>query len=107
MAKVKIGSDFEAFMDVVAEKARQEGPQAVAELDALHEYYGLVADLIQLRRRRAMTQKELEKATGIPQAEISRIESGNANPTLSTLRTLVRAMGGEIRIQEKAVASSR
>jgi predicted transcriptional regulator len=51
-----------------------------------------------------LTQRELEEAAGIPQAEISRIESGKANPTLSTLRTLVRAMGGEIRIQEKAVS---
>ena len=42
--------------------------------------------------------------TGIPQSEISRIESGHANPTLATLRKLVRALGGEIRIIEKESA---
>lgn len=86
-----------------------EGPPAVAEMEALHEYYGLVGELIQLRRHRQMTQKQLEKVTGIPQSEISRIESGHANPTLATLRVLVRALGGEIQIVEKGepVAADR
>jgi XRE family transcriptional regulator, regulator of sulfur utilization len=63
-------------------------------------------DLIKLRRNRGLTQKQLDKMTGIPQSEISRIESGRANPTLATLRTLVRALGGEIRIMEKPDLSS-
>jgi predicted transcriptional regulator len=44
---------------------------------------------------------QLEMVTGIPQSEITRIKSGHANPTLATLRILVRALGGEIRIVEK------
>jgi predicted transcriptional regulator len=48
-----------------------------------------------------MTQKQLEHLTKIPQSEISRMESGHANPTLATLKTLVRALGGEIRIVDK------
>lgn len=101
MPKVSIGSDFEAFYREIEKQAHRDGPAAVAELDELREYYGLVAQLIHLRRARNMTQKQLEAATGIPQAEISRIESGRANPTLATLRTLVRAMGGKIQIVEK------
>ncbi len=101
MSKFGTGGDFAALMDELEREARAEGPAAVAEMEALHEYYGLVSELIHLRRHRQMTQKQLEKVTGIPQSEISRIESGNANPTLATLRTLVRALGGEIRIVEK------
>jgi predicted nucleic acid-binding protein/DNA-binding XRE family transcriptional regulator len=63
-------------------------------------------DLLKLRRHRGLTQKQLDRMTGIPQSEISRIESGRANPTLATLRTLVRALGGEIRIMEKPDLSS-
>ncbi len=100
------GDDFIAFMEDLEREAREEGPSAVAEMEALHEYYGLISDLIKLRRHRQMTQKQLEKATGIPQSEISRIESGHANPTLATLRTLVRALGGDIRIVEQQEAVS-
>jgi DNA-binding XRE family transcriptional regulator len=101
MSKLGTGGDFAAFMDDLEREAREEGPAAVAEMDALHEYYGLVSELIKLRRHRQLTQKQLEKVTGIPQSEISRIESGHANPTLATLRVLVRALGGEIRIVDK------
>lgn len=101
MSKLGTGGDFTAFMEDLEREAREEGPAAVAEMEALHEYYGLVSDLIKLRRRRQITQKQLERVTGIPQSEISRIESGHANPTLATLRTLVRALGGDIRIIER------
>jgi DNA-binding XRE family transcriptional regulator len=62
--------------------------------------------IAQGRTRRQMTQRQVEKATGIPQSEISRIESGRANPTLATLRTRVRSLGGEIRIVERPEAAS-
>jgi transcriptional regulator with XRE-family HTH domain len=93
-------------MEDLEREAREEGPAAIAEMEALHEYYGLTAALIQLRRRRNMTQAQLERATGIAQSEISRIESGHANPTLATLRALVRALGGEIRIVDRRVPLS-
>jgi DNA-binding XRE family transcriptional regulator len=101
MSELSASGDFTAFMEDLEREARGEGPAAVAEMEALHEYYGLISELINLRRHRQLTQKQLEKATGIPQSEISRIESGRANPTLATLRTLVRALGGEIRIVER------
>jgi transcriptional regulator with XRE-family HTH domain len=40
-----------------------------------------------------MTQPELAKASGIQQAEISRIETGRANPTIDTVTRLTRALG--------------
>jgi DNA-binding XRE family transcriptional regulator len=101
MSSFGSGGNFAAFMDDLEREAREEGSAAVAELEALHEYFGLIGELIKLRRARRLTQKQLETLTGIPQSEISRIESGRANPTLATLRTLVRAPGGEIRIVER------
>jgi ribosome-binding protein aMBF1 (putative translation factor) len=101
MREFGTGGDFAAFMEDLEREAQEAGPAAVAEMEALHEYYRLVGDLIKLRRHRGLTQKQLDRMTGIPQSEISRIESGRANPTLATLRTLVRALGGEIRIVEK------
>ncbi|MGI6033787.1 MAG: helix-turn-helix domain-containing protein [Coriobacteriales bacterium] len=45
------------------------------------------------RRAAGMTQAELAAKTGIQQAQISRIEHGNGNPTLGTLETLARGVG--------------
>ena len=45
-------------------------------------------ELKYLRRKLDVTQKELSDAIGIPQATISRIESGKGNPTYSTVKKI-------------------
>lgn len=45
-----------------------------------------------------LTQTELSRKSGVPQETISRIERGRANPTMSTLEKLVRAMGTKINL---------
>jgi transcriptional regulator with XRE-family HTH domain len=40
-----------------------------------------------------MTQRDLAQASGIGQAEISRIEGGQSNPTVQTLHALGRPLG--------------
>jgi transcriptional regulator with XRE-family HTH domain len=45
------------------------------------------------RRRRFMTQEELAEAAGFTPSTISRIESGNAEPRLSTIKRLAAALG--------------
>ena len=46
-----------------------------------------------------LTQKELSKITGINQADISKLENGTRNPTVSLLKRLAEGMGMELRIQ--------
>jgi transcriptional regulator with XRE-family HTH domain len=48
------------------------------------------------RRRAGLTQRELAKRSGIPQPSISRIERGQASPTVDTLERLLRASGQEL-----------
>ncbi|MCI9565809.1 MAG: helix-turn-helix transcriptional regulator [Eubacterium sp.] len=43
-----------------------------------------------------MTQRELSQKTGIAQGDISKIENGNANPSLETIDRLIKGMNGEI-----------
>lgn len=50
------------------------------------------------RSRSGMSQKQLSAATGIDQADISRIERGLANPAVSTLERIARALGGQLTI---------
>lgn len=45
-----------------------------------------------------MSQKQLAELTGIDQSDISKIERGVANPSVSTLERIARALGGQLAI---------
>lgn len=89
---------FDDFMQELEEETRRAGPAAVAHAEALKAQFKLATELILLRKRRRLTQRQLSARTGIQQSEISRIEGGRANPTAATLAALARALGGELRI---------
>ena len=52
-----------------------------------------------------MSQKQLAAATGIDQSDISKIERGIANPSVSTLERIAKALGGQLAIQIAIPAS--
>jgi transcriptional regulator with XRE-family HTH domain len=55
------------------------------------------ADLIREARLRAgLTQRELGQRVGRPQSQIARWERGRVEPSLETLRKLIRACGLEL-----------
>ena len=51
------------------------------------------------RKGGGLTQKELSERTGIAQADISKLENGNANPSLRTLQRLAAGMGMQVKIE--------
>ena len=59
----------------------------------------LAENLTRAREVAGMTQKQLSESTGIYQADISKIERGLANPSLSTLKRLADGMGLKLRIE--------
>ncbi|MFY0633652.1 MAG: helix-turn-helix transcriptional regulator [Vannielia sp.] len=56
--------------------------------------------LARLRKERGLTQAQLADAAGINQATISKIERGEANPTLSMLRKITEALAADDEITE-------
>jgi DNA-binding XRE family transcriptional regulator len=56
----------------------------------------MIRALIQARNETGLTQKELSNRTGIGQAILSRIENGNANPSLRTLERIAKGLGKEL-----------
>ncbi len=70
----------------------------MAELDALRLHFSFAQQLAARRRALHLTQQPLAAMTGIDQAEISRIERGQANPTTATLGTLTRALRVSVRL---------
>ncbi len=67
--------------------------------DNLEPEFQLVDAILTARKERSLTQKELSELTGITQTDISKIENGNANPSLATLKRLAKGLGKEIRIE--------
>ena len=55
--------------------------------------------LRELREEQGLTQKQLSDKVGIYQADISKIERGLANPSVSTLKRLADGLDVELRIE--------
>jgi XRE family transcriptional regulator, regulator of sulfur utilization len=54
--------------------------------------FGLGEQLAASRIAQGLSQTELAARAGVPQADISRIERGKGNPTLSTLERVLNAL---------------
>ena len=79
----------------VLEKNR-EVREALAENEA---EYKIIEEIIAARQERHLTQKELAELVGTRQSNISRLESGNYNPTLEFLNKIARAVGKELEVR--------
>ena len=64
-----------------------------AEWDALEPEEQIVRAIIEGREENHLTQEQLADVTGIHQTNISKLESGTANPSLRTLKRLAAGMG--------------
>ncbi len=75
-----------------------ECPEVKEEYDALGPQYEIIRAEIKSRKAAGMTQKELAERMGTAQANISRFESGNYNPTLAFLQKMARSLGKTLKI---------
>ena len=69
------------------------------EYEALSPEYEIAKMLIACRSSGNLTQKQLSELTGIDQADISKIENGNANPSIKTLTRIASAMDMNLKIE--------
>ena len=58
----------------------------------------IIDSLIEQRRSKGMTQKELAKASSFTQSVIARLESKKATPQLDTLLKVASALGCDIAV---------
>ena len=87
------------FKDFLAEQLKD--PEIRAEYDALEPEFSLMQAMIDARKSSGLTQKKLSERTGIAQSDISKLESGNGNPSLRTLERLAKGMGMRVQIEFK------
>ena len=92
------------FQDFLAEQLKDD--EVKAEYDALEPEFSIIQAIIDARKSAGLTQKQLSERTGIAQSDISKLEGGNANPSLKTLRRLANGMGMQLKLEFVPIAHS-
>lgn len=59
----------------------------------------IIDALIEARKSKKITQKQLSEITGIAQGDISKLENGSANPSVKTLQRLANGLGMMLKIE--------
>lgn len=86
------------FTDHLARSKRADTMEDAAERELFAAAINLGLQFRDARAERGLTQVALAKLSGIPQADISRIERGAGNPTETTLQRLALALGCRVEL---------
>lgn len=88
-----MGKNFRASLN-----EQLKNPEFKKEWDNLEVEFQIIKAIMDGRNEKHMTQKQLSSITGISQGDISKIENGNANPSIHTLKRIANALDKEIRL---------
>lgn len=86
--------DFQKYLDEQLNDAEFR-----KEWESLEPEFTIMQAIINARNSAGLTQKELSVRSGISQGDISKLENGNANPSVKTLKRLAAAMGKTLKIE--------
>ncbi len=86
-----------ALNDFIEEQLQD--PVFKEKYDALEPEFMVMQAMIDARKEKGMTQQELAAATGISQADISRLEHGTGNPSIKTLQRVAKALQMALKIE--------
>jgi len=89
-----MGQKFDDFLE-----EQLQNPEFKKEYEALQPERAVIQAIIDARQFRGLTQKDLSTITGIAQGDISKLERGNANPSIRTLQRLADAMNMTLKIE--------
>ena len=70
-------------------------PEEIAESDLR---VALITALVEARKERGLSQRDLEAISSVKQPQIARMESGDTNPQLDTVLKVLAAMGKTLAI---------
>lgn len=86
-------SDFRDHLErsLEGDEFRKEWESQAAEREVMRK-------IVEARIAEGMTQAELAKACGMKQANLSRLENGNGNPSVATLQKIAHGLGRKLEI---------
>lgn len=76
-----------------------QDPEFKKEYESLQPEMDITRAILNARIQAGLTQVQLSEKSGISQADISRLERGTRNPSLSLLKRLAEAMDATLRIE--------
>ena len=76
-------------------------PETYKEYKQLEPKYEIINQIIKARIEQDLTQEELARRIGTRQSNISRLESGEYNPSLQFLKKIASGLGKELHISFK------
>ncbi|HAT98138.1 MAG: helix-turn-helix transcriptional regulator [Acidaminococcaceae bacterium] len=76
-----------------------QDPEFKKEYESLQPEMDITRAILNARIQAGLTQIQLSEKSGISQADISRLERGTRNPSLSLLKRLAEAMDATLRIE--------
>ena len=82
-------------------------PKVRQEYEALEPEFRLIRDVLLRRSELNLSQVQLAKLVGTRQPAISRLERGDGNITISTLRRVADALNADLEISLKARSRSK
>ena len=74
-------------------------PEVKREYERLAPRYAVISELIAARLKNGITQKELGQKLHTKQSVISRLESGNTNPSIGFLEKIASVMGHKLIVE--------
>ncbi len=89
-----MGTKFNDFLE-----EQLKDPEFRKEYEELQPEHAIVQALIDARKASGLTQRDLSERTGIAQGDISKLERGNANPSIRTLQRLASGMGMVVKVE--------
>ena len=92
--------DFQRYLD-----KQLENPEFRKEWESLEPECAIMQALIDARNEAGITQTELSRRTGIAQTDISKLERGNGNPSLKTLKRLAEGLGMTLELKFKPIGT--
>lgn len=85
------------FDDFLAKQ--MQDPEFRAEWERQEPEFAVIRAILDARIAKNLSQKQLSELTGINQADISRIENGNGNPSIRTLQRLAEGLGMKLKLE--------
>ena len=85
------------FRDSLNERLKDDNFKK--EYEQIQPEMEIIKTLVAVRKEQNMTQSDLANVTGINQADISKLENGNRNPSLYMLKKLAEGLGMQLKIE--------
>ena len=93
------------YKEFLVEKLKD--PEFRKEWNELEPEFQLIKAMLQGREEQNLSQRQLADRTGVTQSDISKIESGEANPTLETLKKLAKGLGMNLSISFTPITKAK